>query len=121
VSDFERRYGASTTAPRAVRRDVAAYLEGNERQDVHVVVLLVGELVTNSVVHAGGIITVRASQLNGVLRIEVSDASDSLPVVRAPDMGGRGLRLVEALAESWGSERLAGGGKTVWVEVANAP
>lgn len=54
------------------------------------------------------------------LRIEVSDArGDRVPELRPPDPGaetGRGLRIVEATAATWGvTERRTG--KTVWAEL----
>ncbi|MEU5103190.1 ATP-binding protein [Streptomyces sp. NPDC021354] len=58
---------------------------------------------------------------DGLLRLEVSDAGEGKPEVRAPcedETGGRGLLLVEALAHRWGFEQRACGiGKTVWVEL----
>jgi anti-sigma regulatory factor (Ser/Thr protein kinase) len=80
--------------------------------------LCVSELVTNAIVHAGGRIEVRAS-LDGALVVSVRDhggpAADAAP---DPDpdplrVHGRGLLLVEALADRWGSERDAVG-TSVW-------
>ncbi|MET7474729.1 ATP-binding protein [Streptomyces sp. NPDC005648] len=55
-----------------------------------------------------------------VLRLEVSDAGGGCPVLRTPDDDetcGRGLLLVEALADRWGVCGREGGiGKTVWAE-----
>lgn len=59
-----------------------------------------------------------------VLRIEVSDTrGDQLPSVRADGPSedaesGRGLLLVEALAESWGVTVGPPPRKTVWAECA---
>ncbi|MGH3328450.1 MAG: ATP-binding protein [Streptomycetales bacterium] len=81
--------------------------------------LLVTELVTNAVVHAGTPARVRLSY-DGTLRLEVSDASPEPPKPREPgpdDIGGRGLVLVSLLAQRWGW-RAEPGGKTVWCECA---
>jgi two-component sensor histidine kinase len=77
--------------------------------------LLVSELVTNSVVHAGGPVTLRA-QLDGpVLQVNVDDTAATLPAPRQPDTtGGRGLHIVAALATDWGSAPRRGDGKTTW-------
>ncbi|EST23515.1 hypothetical protein N566_25675 [Streptomycetaceae bacterium MP113-05] len=61
------------------------------------------------------------SEVEGTLRLEVSDAGAGRPEVRAPmddETSGRGLMLVEALAHRWGVLDRAGGiGKTVWAEL----
>lgn len=83
--------------------------------------LLVTELVTNAVVHAGTDIDLRVETDGGRLRVEVVDRSPgSLPVIRpAPAEtreGGRGVFLLDALAAEWGTRHF-GGGKSVWFEL----
>ncbi|WP_255949699.1 ATP-binding protein [Streptomyces odontomachi] len=88
--------------------------------------LLLSELVGNAVRHAGTPrgrqIGVRFARYDGTLRVEVADADDRLPAPRVAacdDEGGRGLAVVDALAERWGHcPRPHGIGKTVWAEVA---
>ncbi|WP_323378129.1 ATP-binding protein [Streptomyces smaragdinus] len=87
-------------------------------------VLLVSELVTNSLRYADGPIGVRltclaAGPLPAALRVEVSDPLPDLPCLRVAgpgDEGGRGLQLVAGTARSWGS-RSGVVGKTVWFEL----
>jgi anti-sigma regulatory factor (Ser/Thr protein kinase) len=84
-------------------------------------VLLVSELVTNAVVHAGGAAELRLlwPQDVGPVRVEVADASDTAPRPRHACPGatsGRGLELVELLAARWGWSQ-EGAGKLVWCEV----
>lgn len=91
-----------------------------------VAVLLVSELVTNSVRHSGsavpgGVIAVTVAAGEEAVRVEVTDRSgDGVPVL-APAAGGqaegsRGMRLVDALAARWGYER-GGGLATTWFEL----
>jgi anti-sigma regulatory factor (Ser/Thr protein kinase) len=92
-------------------------------------VLLLSELLTNSVRHAasprGRDIETVFELTDSVLRIEVSDASNRLPVMHHPgesDECGRGLHLVVALSSRWGvAPRRVNGeyssGKTVWFEI----
>src|SRR6201984_872372 len=85
---------------------------GHPRGDV--ARLLVSELVTNAVQHThsrrpGGTVTVVVIELAGGLRVEVIDEGSvrSVPVVR-DDMcatDGRGLFLVQSLADEWGYAR----------------
>jgi anti-sigma regulatory factor (Ser/Thr protein kinase) len=88
--------------------------------------LVLSELVTNAVrVPAPGdrMVGVRivCRERGGLLRLEVSDAGEGYPEVQRPgefDTAGRGLLLVDALADRWGvDERQAGIGKTVWAEL----
>ncbi|MGW0732759.1 ATP-binding protein [Streptomyces sp. NPDC002851] len=92
--------------------------------------LLLSELLTNAVTHArvprGRQLRARCALLSdGTLRLEVDDANNSEPCPRkaAPeDESGRGLALVEALADRWGTTpRAYGIGKTVWCELGAAP
>ena len=82
--------------------------------------LVVTELVSNTVLHAPGPVTVQVSRPGGQgLRLEVADASATLPVRRAASAGGttgRGLNLVELLTDAWGVEPRPDGraGKSIW-------
>src|SRR5207237_10334837 len=81
--------------------------------------LLVSELVTNAIVHTGTSVELALRLAGRRLRTSVADESSTLPVLRRwePDEDrGRGLQLVEELAEEWGVETTAAG-KTVWFEV----
>lgn len=116
------------TGPRAAaqaRRLTARTLRGwrvTEPGDVDDVVLMVGELVTNAVVHGAGPVRL-ALRLDGRrLLAEVRDADPALPALPAlpaaagaPDWAeaGRGLLLVAALAAEHGA-RPERDGKTVW-------
>ncbi len=81
-------------------------------------VLVLSELVTNAVLHAGGADRITVDCRDGSIRIDVHDgATDAARVPDvAPEVGGRGLRIVEALAERWGSDPLDAG-KVVWAEL----
>lgn len=91
-------------------------------EPLEILELLVSELVTNAVRHApqSTEVTVQLLYGDGVLRLAVADAGGPLRrpgrQPRASDENGRGLLLVEALADSWGSYPVAGG-KVVWCDV----
>jgi anti-sigma regulatory factor (Ser/Thr protein kinase) len=84
-----------------------------------VVALLVSETVTNAIKHADPPVELRLHREGGRLRVEVRDTSPRRPVVKAydPDReSGRGMELVEALADTWGV-RGCDPGKVVWFEL----
>ncbi|HEY6798897.1 MAG TPA: ATP-binding SpoIIE family protein phosphatase [Kineosporiaceae bacterium] len=87
--------------------------------------LLLTELVANAVRHGDGALGVRLRLRDQRLRIEVADVGERMPAPSGPDVaadapGGRGLRLVETLADSWGTD-LDEHGKVVWCELDLAP
>jgi CheY-like chemotaxis protein len=84
--------------------------------------LLVTELVTNAVVHAGTAVELHIALGTGTVRIEVVDHSaGSLPVLlgdpERPREGGRGIYLLDVLAQEWGTRHFSGG-KSVWFSLA---
>ena len=84
-----------------------------------VVALLVSETVTNAIKHADPPVELRLHREGDRLRVEVCDTSPRRPVVRTydPDReSGRGMELVEALADTWGV-RGCDPGKVVWFEL----
>jgi anti-sigma regulatory factor (Ser/Thr protein kinase) len=100
----------------AVRATVAAGWEDH----VDDVALLICELATNAVLHGQRPIAVTVEAGEDRLRVEVKDAAPALPVEldTGPEVErGRGLAIVDAVADEWGAERVAGNGKVVWAEL----
>ena len=90
-------------------------------QDRDDAALLVTELVANVVdhVHGEACLTLETTYSDGWLRISVADGSSVRPVVWELERArprGRGLLLVKAIADRWGSEDHRGG-KRVWFEL----
>ncbi|AOR33695.1 hypothetical protein BFF78_23860 [Streptomyces fodineus] len=99
-------------------------------------ILLVSELVTNAVVHTGHTAVLRLSlpaeateeaerseqapePAVATVRVEVADGSSRAPVPRCAGSdatGGRGLALVDCLADRWGWSP-EGAGKSIWCEL----
>lgn len=107
---------------RDARRMIRAALAEAGREDlVETAELLVSEIVTNALVHAGTAIDVAFTFADGGLRVEVSDGSPHAPRMRGygPSAGtGRGLMLLEEMVDDWGVVP-AEEGKTVWFQVAS--
>jgi anti-sigma regulatory factor (Ser/Thr protein kinase) len=104
------------------RRLVRETLAGWGLRDVlDTAMLLTSEVVTNAVLHARTEFDLLVDQLDGDrVRIEVTDGSPMPPTMRrhsATASTGRGLQLLDMLADRWSVEP-AGGGKTVWFVVS---
>ncbi|MFI1397215.1 SpoIIE family protein phosphatase [Streptomyces sp. NPDC020681] len=81
--------------------------------------LVVSELVTNAVRHAGGPLHLRLIR-DRMLLCEVADAGHTSPHLRhsaEDDEGGRGLFIVAQIVHRWGT-RYTDSGKTIWTEQA---
>jgi len=110
---------ASVPAARRVVRDLLAVWDvPHDREDA---ALLVTELVTNVVDHVQGEVdlTLELSVSDTWLRIAVVDGSSIRPVVQELSHErprGRGMRMVEAIADRWGAEDHKGG-KRVWFDL----
>lgn len=122
-----RRSWALPDGPKAVRlarRAVAATwrswgLPGDEM----VPILLTSEVVTNALKHSYSPMCLHVTrQARDRIVVEVSDPSPVPPVRCRPDVdgvGGRGLLLLDRLADEWGY-RILSTGKIVWF-VVTAP
>ncbi|MBL3665699.1 ATP-binding protein [Streptomyces sp. M2CJ-2] len=89
---------------------------------------VVAELAANAATHGrlpGRSFRLTLYVVGGTLRIEVADTrGDRMPALQAPDGGaesGRGLLLVEALADRWGVVEGRFPRKTVWAELSLTP
>jgi anti-sigma regulatory factor (Ser/Thr protein kinase) len=92
--------------------------------DPDVALLLTSELVTNAIKHeAGETITLFITCTYGHLRVDVHDTSRFFPVLldaSGEEEFGRGLRLVDSLADKWGCD-LTPEGKAVYFRLGFRP
>jgi PAS domain S-box-containing protein len=111
---------ADVSAPTLGRRFVVAALGALGLEALgDTAALLASELVTNALVHAEGPFRINVEPLAGCVRVSVTDASEEEPAVLETDLerpSGRGMFLVETLADRWGTH-VAPGGKAVWFEL----
>jgi anti-sigma regulatory factor (Ser/Thr protein kinase) len=140
VRVFRQQFSATRRGARLARRLAMQQLDawdipyGTDASDA--IALIVAELASNAVFH--GYVPGRdfavllehrpgTAGVPGTVRIEVHDAlgerRDVRPAPKAPEGEaeadrGRGLLLVEALADRWGVCERVGAGKTVWAEYA---
>ncbi|MQS34764.1 ATP-binding protein [Streptomyces katsurahamanus] len=115
-------WNSSTRCVGLARDELRKSLENwglSEIEDSALVVL--SELFTNAVIHAWAPdeweIETRFVRLPYGLRIEVLDGESALPRLAETGLdgpGGRGIPLVAALAERWGTRPLERPGKAVW-------
>jgi serine/threonine-protein kinase RsbW len=104
------------------RRTIASLESSLPAHALDDVTLCVSELVTNSYRHGGlasdDSIGLRVELAGTTVRIEVTDrGAGATPAIRDPgEDGGWGLRIVESVADRWGSEEMPGG-RVVWFEM----
>lgn len=118
--DLEVTLTPGLTAPEQARRHLEGADSSVGREVLDDVKLLVNELVTNSVKFAGeGAIAVRLLPTGSSVRVEVhDDGSGFSPTSHEPTLGdtsGRGLFLVDAVADRWGVT--LDGTTCVWFEI----
>jgi signal transduction histidine kinase len=124
VPELRLLLSSSTSAAFARRAAEDALRVWDLAQCIDDVLLVMTELVTNVIQHTDGdgelVLAVRAD----VIVIEVADTSPLFPRPRDLDLrgtSGRGLLLVAAIAQRWGSRPAFWGGqagKVVWAEIA---
>ena len=117
----------------AARAWANGLLDGQVADDVREsAVLLLSELVTNAIVHSesgrrpGGQVTVFLAVGDGAAYCEViDDGSDtSVPVICEASLegdGGRGLWMVNAMADAWGFHHDDEAGNAVWFRMGTRP
>lgn len=117
----ERRLPPEPASVASARELVRTLLAETGREDLaEAGTLLVSELVTNAMLHAGTAIDVIAHADDAGLRVEVTDGSRHLPVRRhyATTSGtGRGMMMLEQMVDGWGVYRHSLG-KTVWFHLS---
>jgi anti-sigma regulatory factor (Ser/Thr protein kinase) len=117
---------AVPTAPRAAREAADTCCDGLSARAKHTVRLLVTELVSNGVRHAGATgdpIIVRFAVGARSVRVAVTDHGHGFePRTGHPGPeaeSGYGLFLVDRMADSWGASN--DGAMTVWFELRHKP
>ena len=115
-----RVFSSDTAEVVRARRMVGAHLRAwGYGDEVEAMTLAVSELVTNAVVHGRGLVEVTLTAQDGAIRVAVADHGGGRPrLIEAAtkrDRGGWGLRLVDKLADEWGSAQ-EGTHTLVWME-----
>jgi anti-sigma regulatory factor (Ser/Thr protein kinase) len=116
----KRRFHCRPDAVPAARHFVREALSDQPSEITSAAELMASELATNCVRHAHTDfeLTVHAE---GEIRVEVRDTGRGRPTVLSPsprDPYGRGLRIVEAMSDTWGVTP-AGSGKAVWFTLSS--
>jgi hypothetical protein len=119
-ADVTRTFAGSREDTRAARGFALGMLEPWRGEQLAAdTALVVTELATNAVLHAGSAFSVSLALSGGVIRISVSD---TLPLgangvdQQLAAASGHGLGVVAAMATRWGVESVPSG-KAVWAEL----
>lgn len=120
-----RSFGLDRTSVAASRRFVVDELDDLPDDIRESAELMMSELATNAVVHAGTGFEVCIERTATLLRVDVTDLGHGEPRLRSPSVNephGRGLQIVKQLSDQWGSlEDADHSGKTVWYLVRLDP
>ena len=120
LASWRRRLPAQPSSVGEARRLVLHSLASAGREDlVETAELLVSEVVTNALLHAGTPIDLTVSVADGGLRVEIGDGSRHFPSRRGYALTagtGRGLMLLQQMVDNWGVVPNALG-KTVWFQL----
>ncbi len=114
-----RRFAPQVESASAARRFVTSAVSGT-CVDPDDAVLLTSELVNNAILHAHSDFEVRIDieDHDHVFVAVVNHSPNMLPISREPSsMGGRGLTIIDRIADSWGFESRAES-KLVWFRLA---
>jgi anti-sigma regulatory factor (Ser/Thr protein kinase) len=112
--------GLPASVGRARRLVRSALASAELDVDTDVALLLVSEVVTNAVLHARSDVLLELRPTSGRLWVGVTDESAAKPRVNSYTVEaatGRGMRLLDTLARTWGVDQGVDGGKRVWFEV----
>ena len=114
--ELEPRLDASAIARRHVRSRLVAWGLGDLTDPV---MLLTSEVVTNALLHSGTRLALTVARDGAGVRVGVADGSPVPPVQRRHSTTastGRGVQLLEAVADEWGWTATSSG-KLVWFRV----
>jgi anti-sigma regulatory factor (Ser/Thr protein kinase) len=115
MSEMTLQVESNVRAP-GLSRSRLASMKGTLEPHYEDVLLLVSELVSNSVRHSRSEdIDIRVSAFNGRIRIEVSDDGPGF-TEESPRGDGLGLTIVEKISDRWGL--VSGDRFTVWAELS---
>lgn len=117
VAELPREPESVRASRSLVRRQLKAW-QLDELEDA--ACLVVSELATNAINHAGSALQVRLMLTPATVRVEVRDDGTGTPEPQAHSAtreDGRGLLLVAAMSLSWGIDQVEEG-KVVWAELA---
>ncbi|MFE5077581.1 ATP-binding protein [Streptomyces halstedii] len=113
---FRAAFLPDTSTVARMRASTAAFLRrfGLTGPVASSVVLVVSELVTNAIKHGYGEVELEIRVVSGTISVSVTDENPAPAVLKQPgpdDTSGRGMALVEAYSDRWGST-----GEKTWCE-----
>lgn len=115
----QRTFSNSPESVTQARHYAAALLSGAPVRVIESTKLIVSELASNCLRHAHSGFEVDIKIDDGRVWVAITDTGDGEPELRTPeltDVSGRGLQIVELLANEWGVVSEAPG-KTVWASL----
>ena len=115
-----RSFAPSQQSVGAARRFVSEHITDLTPEAQDAVVLMVSEIATNALIHAGSGFQLTVDRTQARLRVSVTDLGPGVPSLQSPPSRqphGRGLRIVEQLSDQGGTSESPKTGKTVWFQL----
>ncbi|MCW2504253.1 MAG: putative protein kinase/phosphatase [Actinomycetia bacterium] len=123
-ADPSHWFSASPGSAAAARAFTLRVMDGwNLTEKANRAAVIVGELAANAIQHSAAPFEVRLYRTPGAVILEVVDHNAEPPTLTTAgpyDAGHRGLTIVDALADRWGTRRYSPG-KVVWAELQLEP
>ncbi len=116
---IERSFPPEPASVPAARRFIEEMGWGNDGEMRTRLATAVSEVVTNSILHARTMFSVRVTIGDDRIRVSVRDESPEPPIRQHHESLqsiGRGLLILDEMADRWGFAQEASG-KTVWFEI----
>ncbi|MGZ0198907.1 ATP-binding protein [Streptomyces sp. RM1] len=116
ADSFQAAFQPDPSAVANMRDSTAAFLRryGLSGRVASSVVLVVSELVTNAIKHGHGEVELEIQVVDGTISVSVTDENPAPAVLKQAgpdDTSGRGMALVDAYSDKWGSS-----GEETWCE-----
>ena len=118
---YETQLPGDASSVARARRFMASVLKDARQHTSEECALIVSELVSNAVRHANTDVVLRVEERRGAIHLEIEDNGPGEPEIKSPpvtELSGRGLKIVDALANDWGVRRTDQSAKVVWATVA---
>jgi anti-sigma regulatory factor (Ser/Thr protein kinase) len=120
----EMHFDNTPASIRMAREFVASTVTDLDADRKEAILVMVSELVTNSLRHGDGSFSVAIERIGDHIEVAVTDHGPGQPIMKNPgalEPSGRGLSIVNSFADEWGVRRDGQHKKCVWFRIGTVP